>query len=103
MVVEPRYEVPGDEHGGAQVTVIVSANRRGSSLLARILDALAVRAKRFAIGRFLIQDAAGVQRLKYAPGGLRAGDETLAQFLRWVAGLPQSACHEPRKPTNSEE
>jgi nitrite reductase/ring-hydroxylating ferredoxin subunit len=94
MVVEPRYDAPGDEHGGAQVTVIVSANRRGNSHLARILDALTVRAKRFAIGRFLIQDAKGVQRLRYAPGGLRAGDETLAQFLRWAAGLPHSTISE---------
>jgi nitrite reductase/ring-hydroxylating ferredoxin subunit len=103
MIVEPRYGLPGDEHGGAQVTVIVNANRRGNSFLARILDALTVRTKRFAIGRFLIQDAKGVQRLRYAPGGLRVGDETLAQFLRWAAGLPQSACDEPRPPTNSEE
>jgi nitrite reductase/ring-hydroxylating ferredoxin subunit len=103
LIVEPRYDMPGNEHRGAQVTVIVSAIRRGTSLMARILDALTVRAKRFAIGRFLTQDAKGVQRLKYAPSGLRVGDETLAQFLRWVAGLPQSAGHEPRQPSNGEE
>ena len=103
LVVEPRYDLPGDERRGARVTVIVSANRRGTSLVAKILDALAVRAKRFAIARFLARDAAGVRRLHYAPGGLRGGDEMLAQFLRWVAGLPQAACHARVRPTNKEE
>jgi aminopyrrolnitrin oxygenase len=103
LVVEPRYDWPGDERRGARVTVIVSANRRGTSFLARMVDALAVRAKRFAIRRFLTRDATGVRRLHYAPSGLRAGDEMLAQFLRWVAGLPQAACHARVRPTNSEE
>jgi aminopyrrolnitrin oxygenase len=103
LVVEPRYDLPGDERRGARVTVIVSANRRGTSLAARMMDALAVRAKRFAIRRFLARDAAGVRRLHYAPGGLRAGDEILAQFLRWVAALPQTACHARVRPIHKEE
>jgi aminopyrrolnitrin oxygenase len=103
MVVEPRYELSEDGQRGAQVTVIVSANRRGNSFLARILDALTVRAKRFAVARFATQDATGVQQLRYAPGGLRVGDETLAHFLRWAAGVPQAAFHERVQPTYKEE
>jgi aminopyrrolnitrin oxygenase len=103
MVVEPRYDLSGDGQRGARVTVIVGANRRGNSFLARLLDAITIRAKRFAIARFATQDATGIQQLRYAPGGLLAGDEALAQFLRWVAALPQAACHERVQPTNREE
>src|SRR5208283_1011500 len=103
MIVEPRYDLSGDGQRGAQVTVIVSAHRRGNSFLARILDALTVRAKRFAVARFATQDAIGVQQLRYASGGLRVGDEALAQFLRWAEGIPQAACHERVQPTCREE
>lgn len=103
LLVEPRHDLPGDEPRGARVTVIVSANRRGASLASRIVDALSVRAKRFAIGRFLARDAAGVRRLHYAPGGLRVGDEMLAEFLRWVAALPRAARQARVRPTDKEE
>lgn len=98
MLVEPRYSASGNGPLKTRVTVIVSAKRRGGSMIARMSDALRVRAKRFAIKRFLVRDARGVERLHYAQGGLRVGDEMLARFLRWVAGLRQSPGTNEKRP-----
>jgi hypothetical protein len=88
VAVEPRYAASVGAARGVRMTVIVNAARRGSSLGARLLDGLAVRAKRFAIRRMLTGDAMGLRHLDYVHSGLRSGDEALVQYLRWVADLP---------------
>jgi nitrite reductase/ring-hydroxylating ferredoxin subunit len=75
---------------GSKVTLIVSARRSRTALGALLTDHLGVHAKRFAIRRFLQQDAHALRNLEYAGGGLCPGDETLAYFLRWAASVPEA-------------
>jgi aminopyrrolnitrin oxygenase len=82
---------------GAQccdVTVLVSARRGGTHLSAVLKDWLRVRIKRAAIRNMLRDDARGLKQLDYLPGGLRAGDEVLAAFLRWAASMPDNDAHQ---------
>jgi nitrite reductase/ring-hydroxylating ferredoxin subunit len=78
--------------GGARtaVTVIVSAKRGGGGLAAALADRLRVHGKRFAIRRMLLDDAKRLRHLDYAHPGLRPGDETLAAYLNWVAGIEEA-------------
>jgi aminopyrrolnitrin oxygenase len=77
--------VPGRENPARlDLTLILSARRRGS----RLLGALRARAKRFAIARMLQGDTIGLNGLDYLHTGLRPGDESVARFLRWAANLP---------------
>jgi nitrite reductase/ring-hydroxylating ferredoxin subunit len=82
VVVEPAGE------RACTVTVIVNARRSGMLLAALIKDWLRVQAKRIAVRSFLRGDLR-LQGMDYVAGGLRAGDETLAAFLRWAAAVPE--------------
>jgi nitrite reductase/ring-hydroxylating ferredoxin subunit len=96
VVVEPRYLASSSDNRGVRVTVIVNAASRGHSIAARITDRLIVSAKRYAIRRMLIDDAKGIKQLDYVNSGLKAGDESLASYLRWVADLPAASDSAPR-------
>jgi len=71
-----------------KVTVIVNAQRCGTTLAALLKDWLRVHAKQLAVRNFLRGDLR-LQQMDYVAGGLRAGDETLAAFLRWAAAVPE--------------
>ena len=77
----------------SKVTVLVSA-RRSHRAGAALMDWLRVRMKRMAIREMLHDDASGLKQLDYVQGGLRAGDEALAAFLRWAANLPDDTNNE---------
>jgi nitrite reductase/ring-hydroxylating ferredoxin subunit len=96
VVAEPQYPPSAGAGRGVRMTVIVNASSRGSSLAAHIMDRLVVSVKRFAIRRMLMGDAQGLMQLDYVSSGLRAGDEALAHYLRWVAGLPAAEISEPQ-------
>jgi len=96
VVAEPQYPASSSSDRGVRMTVIVNAASRGSSLAAYIVDRLVVRAKRFAIRRMLMGDAQGLMQLDYVSSGLRPGDEALAHYLRWAAGLPAADGSEPQ-------
>jgi aminopyrrolnitrin oxygenase len=70
------------------VTVVVNAQRSGRELAALLKDWLRVQAKRIAVRNFLRGDLR-LRQMDYVAGGLRAGDETLAAFLRWAAAVPE--------------
>lgn len=70
------------------VTVIVNAQRSGMVLGTLLKDWLRVQAKRVAVRNFLQGDLR-LHGMDYVAGGLRAGDETLAAFLRWAAAVPE--------------
>jgi hypothetical protein len=70
------------------VTVIVNAQRSGTLLATLLKDWFRVQAKRIAVRNFLRGDLR-LQGMDYVAGGLRAGDETLAAFLRWAAAVPE--------------
>lgn len=70
------------------VTVVVNARRSGTLLGLMLKDWLRVQAKRIAVRSFLRGDLR-LQGMDYVAGGLRAGDETLAAFLRWAAVVPE--------------
>jgi hypothetical protein len=70
------------------VTVIVNAQRSGMALAALLKDWLRVQAKRIAVRKFLQSDLR-LHGMNYVAGGLRAGDESLAAFLRWAAAVPE--------------
>jgi phenylpropionate dioxygenase-like ring-hydroxylating dioxygenase large terminal subunit len=95
VVVEPRYFQAGSHPANAQVTVIVSAMRRGHGLFSRVRDRLVVAVKRFAIRRFMMEDANGLQQLDFGHTNLRRGDEMLAEYLRWVSELPANLAPSP--------
>ena len=85
------FGVVGVEPAGeraCRVSVIVSAQRSGTRLAMLLKDWLRVRAKQLAVRSFLRGDLQ-LQRMDYVAGGLRAGDETLAAFLRWAAAVPE--------------
>lgn len=86
VVIEP----DAADAPGSKVTLIVSARRSGTALRRLVMDRLRVHAKRFAIRSFLQQDARALRNLDYTTGGLCAGDETLAYFLRWAASIPEA-------------
>jgi nitrite reductase/ring-hydroxylating ferredoxin subunit len=87
---------PVGEHA-CTVTVIVNAQRSGMMLGAWLKDWLRLQAKRIAVRSFLRGDLR-LQGMDYVAGGLRAGDETLAAFLRWAAAVPEG--QEPRSTTS---
>jgi len=87
VVVEPRY-ITSNSTRGVRVTLIVNAARRGHSIGALIVDRLIVGAKRYAIRKMLIDDTKGIKQLDYVHSGLKAGDESLASYLRWAADIP---------------
>jgi nitrite reductase/ring-hydroxylating ferredoxin subunit len=70
------------------VTVVVNAQRSGTLLGALLKDWLRLQAKRVAVRSFLRGDLR-LHGMDYVSGGLRAGDETLAAFLRWAAAVPE--------------
>ena len=72
-----------------RVSVIVSAQRSGMKLAALVQDWLRVQAKRVAVRNFLRGDLR-LRQMDYVAGGLRAGDETLAAFLRFAAAVPEA-------------
>jgi nitrite reductase/ring-hydroxylating ferredoxin subunit len=78
----------------SEVRVHVSAKRSGTHAGAMLRDWLRVRLKRFAIRNMLKDDARGLRQLDYLHGGLRAGDEALAAFLRWAANMPDNTHQE---------
>jgi len=78
---------PAGEHA-CTVTVVVNAQRSGMLLGLVLKDWLRVQAKRIAVRNFLRGDLR-LQGMDYVAGGLRAGDETLAAFLRWAAVVPE--------------
>jgi nitrite reductase/ring-hydroxylating ferredoxin subunit len=100
VIVEPRYLPSSTSTRGVRVTVIVNAARRGHSIGALIVDRIIVGAKRFAIRRMLIDDAKGIKQLDYVHSGLKAGDESLASYLGWVADLPAANNLAPRQSIN---
>jgi hypothetical protein len=53
-----------------------------------MVDRLVVGAKRYAIRKMLIDDSKGINQLDYVHSGLKAGDESLASYLRWAADIP---------------
>jgi hypothetical protein len=61
-----------------------------------MIDRLIVAAKRFAIRKMLIDDAKAIKQLDYVHTGLKAGDESLASYLRWAAEIPAVNNSEPR-------
>ena len=78
---------PASAHA-CRVTVIVNAQRSGPRLGRLVKDWLRVQAKRVAVRNFLRGDLS-LRQMDYVGGGLRAGDETLAAFLRWAAAVPE--------------
>lgn len=80
--------VEPDGERACRVTVIVNARRSGTRLGAALKDWVRVQAKRIAVVKFLQGDMR-LQGMDYVAGGLRAGDETLAAFLRWAAAVPE--------------
>jgi phenylpropionate dioxygenase-like ring-hydroxylating dioxygenase large terminal subunit len=82
VAVEPANE------RACRVTVIVNAQRSGMRLGASMKDWLRAYAKRMAVRNFLRGDLR-LRGMDYVGGGLRAGDETLAAFLRWAAAVPE--------------
>ena len=88
VVVEPRYVTSSASTRGVRVTLIVNAASRGHSIGALIADRLIVGAKRFAIRKMLIDDTKGIKQLDYVHSGLKAGDESLASYLRWAVDIP---------------
>jgi nitrite reductase/ring-hydroxylating ferredoxin subunit len=82
VAVEPSGE------RACRVTVIVNAQRSGATLAALLKDWLRVQAKRVAVRNFLRGDLR-LHGMDYVAGGLRAGDEALAAFLRWAAAVPE--------------
>jgi aminopyrrolnitrin oxygenase len=91
FVRDQTFGVVAVEPAGARackVTVIVSAQRAGTRLGTLLKDWLRVRAKRIAVRNFLRGDLR-LRQMDYVAGGLRAGDETLAAFLRFAAAVPE--------------
>ena len=85
------FGVVAVEPAGARscsVTVIVNAQRSGMRIGMMIKDWLRVHAKQMAVRKFLQGDLR-LRGMDYVGGGLRAGDETLAAFLRWAAAVPE--------------
>lgn len=85
VVVEPSLDGTMTD-----ISIIVNAAAGRSPLV----DWLRVQIKRFAIRYMVYSDIDALDGLKYRPDGLRPGDESLADYLTWVASLPaeETAC-----------
>jgi nitrite reductase/ring-hydroxylating ferredoxin subunit len=82
------------ESGGTQVAVIVFI-RRANNRLARVLfDPIQLAVRRYFIMKFLAEDAALLDGVRYNPGGLIECDRHMAEYFDWLGkvthGQPRS-------------
>jgi nitrite reductase/ring-hydroxylating ferredoxin subunit len=86
------------ESGGARVSVIVYARKAKNRLAHALFDRIQLAVRRYLIMRFLAEDAAFMDGVRYNPRGLIECDRHMAEYFEWLSqvthGQPRSAVDE---------